>query len=235
LPLKSWQEAIIAVGGVAGAVGIGYYAVTKLLAPPCAPGSACYVAAQPYIEGYQICANNYASALKQYLAEDNANGTGLTQDQINNLNYLSTCMNQNAQQIASTAKQYNVDPIATVLFWGGVVISVALAYVGLKLFKTEIVTLVRMGATGASKLFHTIVRAGVADGEINNASTANALINQLPDIENSTASLDATALNNLAQEEVITAEEAQNIISEDETALGEDETVTADVLQGVAS
>ncbi len=236
--MKESEQLVVALAGIAGAVGIGYVVVTKLIpgassAQCTTPGSACYSALQPYAQEYQTCANQYAANLQAYLQENNANGTGLTSAQITNLNYLTQCMNQAAQNMAKVAQQYNVNPLAVLESWGTVIIEGALVIIGIKYLGPSLVTVLRSGATAASNALQSIVRGSVSNGTVT-ADSASALSLSLPSVDDTIQYYDQSLLDTLSIEGVITAEEATLVIDEDITNLVTDFTATIDELSSLA-
>ena len=106
-------ENILAVVGVLGALGIGGYAVYRLVSsvttPGCTtPGTACYEAIQPELNALQACMNEWTSTLNAYLEEDNKAGTSLTQAQQANLNYImNSCVIPQERQLSKNLQPYN--------------------------------------------------------------------------------------------------------------------------------
>ena len=106
-------EDILTVVGVLGALGIGGYAVYRLVSsvttPGCTtPGTACYEAIQPELNAIQGCTNEYMSLLNTYLEEDNKAGTSLTQAQQANLNYImNSCIIPQERQLSKNLQPYN--------------------------------------------------------------------------------------------------------------------------------
>jgi len=113
-------EDILTVVGVLGALGIGGYAVYKLVTsitspitnPASAgcttPGTPCYSAIQPELNAIQGCTNEYMSLLNTYLEEDNKAGTSLTQAQQANLNYImNSCIIPLQRQLSKNLQPYN--------------------------------------------------------------------------------------------------------------------------------
>ena len=106
-------ENILAVVGVLGALGIGGYAVYRLVTsvttPGCTtPGTACYSAIQPELNALQACMNEWTSTLNTYLEEDNKAGTSLTQAQQANLNYImNSCIIPQERQLSKNLQPYN--------------------------------------------------------------------------------------------------------------------------------
>lgn len=232
--LKESQKLILGLVGVGGAIGLGYVVITRLFpgatsAQCTTPGSACYSALQPYIQDYNTCAQQYASNLQAYLQEDNSNGTGLTQAQINNLNYLTNCMNNAANNIAKIAQQYNVDWASVVESLGTELIAGALILIGIKYLGPELATVVRSGATAASNMIQSIIRGSVSNGTIT-ANSASALADSLPTVNDAIQAYDQDLLTTLSEEGVTTAEEAATIISEDSVNIAVDFAVTIEDL-----
>ena len=107
---------LVLYGGIGvAAIAAGYFVINDFVnASSCSyVGSACSTATSPYIQAYQTCANSYSSELKAYLAQNDAAGTGLTAPQLTNLNYLTSCMNANAQAIVTTAEKTNPNLLGT--------------------------------------------------------------------------------------------------------------------------
>jgi hypothetical protein len=231
---SGWVNWVLKGALVAGTLGLGYFFIESFFAgSSCSnTSSACYQALKPYQEQYQICANEYSSTLQQYLPENNANGTGFTSAQLSNLATLTDCMNAAAKNIAGVATQYNQNAYSVLETIGEEVVLGALVLVGLKLFKTEITTTVGSGATAAWKLLNTILRGGVINGTITTGS-ASAVASDMKLITQSFNASDEDFINLLAAENVITAEEAASLISEDGATLLADEIVTVDLLEAV--
>jgi hypothetical protein len=228
LMVGEWKT-IVPIIGVVGAIGIGAYAVTRLITPPCAQGSACSNAIAPYVDAWQICANEYASELQN----DIKNGIDPSSD--SNLTYLTQCMNSNAATIAKTAQGFNYNALAVVETWGETVIEGAFVAIGIYAFFKAggagyIGTAIRSGAGAANKLLQTIVRYFTSSGGIS-SSQASALVQQLPTLQDSLTSYDTSLLDSLSSEGIITAEEAINAISEDTTNIIADFTSTIDELE----
>jgi hypothetical protein len=231
---SGWVNWVLKGALVAGTLGLGYFFIESFFAgSSCSnTSSACYQALKPYQEQYQICASEYSSTLQQYLAENNANGTGFTSAQLSNLATLTDCMNVAAKNIAGVATQYNQNAYSVLETLGEIAVVGALALIGLKLFSTNIATIARSGATAASKLFNTIVRAAIFNNTITTAS-ASAVASDMASITQSFNASDQDFISLLASENIITAEEAAATISEDGAALLADQIVTQDLLEAV--
>ena len=99
--------------GIGAAVGVGLvgYGVYSGIASyaqgkSCSanPGSPCY----PYTQAYQTCLNQYVTANQQFLQEDQAAGTGYTQEQLTYLSNLQTCMNNASSNIYKASQAMNL-------------------------------------------------------------------------------------------------------------------------------
>jgi hypothetical protein len=157
---------ILAIGG-AGALALGGYAVYNYVAGQtcsASPGSPCY----QYTQAYQTCLNQYITANKQFLLEDQAAGVGYTQEQITYLNNLQTCMNNAAKNIYSTTKSLNL-PITQAIFAIAAVVASVLvarglmsAYIKLKLNSSPRV----VGSDTASAVRQSTIQDALDNGEI---------------------------------------------------------------------
>lgn len=229
--MQDWEKIALGAAGLAGTIGIGYYAVNRLITPACAPGSACASAIQPYVNAWQFCANQYASIVKS----DIQNGVNLSTD--SQLAYFTQCMNANANEIANLSKQYNFNWEAVIEYWGETVIEGALIIAGAYVFFKSggaglIATAVRSGAAAANKLLHVITRFLINSGQIT-STEASALTSELPSVQGLIQSYDDDLFNTLVTEEIITAEDAATLISEDTTDIVADFTATLDELAAI--
>ena len=223
---------------VVGAIGIGAYAVYKIvgtLSPNCTtPGSACYSALSGYTTQLNDCSTLFAQYSNQFVSADAAAGTGLTAAQEQELSYYQTCMNDSAASIASTSAGYNQDPISTLAFYASAGIVIAATAWGLsKIIPTLNITgLARSGTAAASALYNSTVRALVNAGVIP-ADSAAALAANVQSDAATYASNDAAFWNSLSALNVISVDEATSAVAEETDAFGQDFTDTVDILSGL--
>ena len=222
-----WWGKLALIGGGVGIAGyLAYYVISSLTHPgpiggSCTtPGTPCYEAMQPYQQQFNECALQYNQYLQQYLKEDSQNGTGLTTGQLDNLSYLTQCMNTAAVNMGQVAKQYEpTNPweiVANAVYIAVGVVSVGI--VGGSLFKTIYTTLKNnkpitgSGFANASK--QTQIRMAVDDGTITPDQAAG-LSQQLPEVSQSDISGNTQTLNEMAADDVMTQDEADALASED--------------------
>ena len=231
-------ENILAVVGVLGALGIGGYAVYRLVSsvttPGCTtPGTACYSAIQPYLNALQGCMNEYESTLNAYLEEDNKAGTSLTQAQQANLNYImNSCVIPQEQQLSKALQPYN---------WQANMVTVAKYVVitaGVLIFVKISPSVIR-GIVNSLRT-SSVMRTGP---EMGSAATNLSLRVQAPNLEPSTLTdwayrgvynmtsdfqaLDQTNYSLLVEEGVIDEATADSLLSEATTAMEADAEDTA--------
>jgi hypothetical protein len=234
-----WGKAAIIAGGIGIAGYIGYYAVSQLTGPSggsCTEqGSPCSTAVQPYQQAFNICANEYAQNLQQYINEDNTNGTGFTSAQLDVLNQLTSCMNNNASQIGKIAKQYEpanpVDVLATYI--GAAIAAAIVLYLGGKTAVSIYLSLKNnkpiSGSAAANAMKQVGVRYNYENGDIS-ADQAAALEKDFPDITQSDIQGNDAFLTGLQEDSVITEEQDTVLSTEDGQYMEEDTTDTIDDL-----
>jgi len=231
-------ENILAVVGVLGALGIGGYAVYRLVSsvttPGCTtPGTACYEAIQPELNALQACMNEWTSTLNAYLEEDNKAGTSLTQAQQANLNYImNSCIIPQERQLSKNLQPYN---------WQANMVTVAQYVVitaGVLIFFKISPSVIR-GIVNSLRT-SSVMRTGP---EMGSAATNLSLRVQAPNLEPSTLSdwayrgvynmtsdfqaLDQTNYSLLVEEGVIDEATADSLLSEATTAMEADAEDTA--------
>ncbi len=221
-------------GTVVGGIALGYYALRSLFAgSSCTtPGSACFTAAKPYLDAWQICANQYAADLKQYYAENNTAGIGLTSTQLSNLQYLTDCMNMNAAAAGKAAIAAN--PSFTTIIqnvlesWGGYIIAGVLAY---KLITSlpSVITKIRSGSNVANALKQRVTQDAIDDGTIT-AASATAEITGTQTLAQDITTSNSSFFAELATADIIVAQEADMIISQDALTLADDEVAIEEAL-----
>jgi len=222
-----WWGKLALIGGGVGIAGyLAYYAISSLINPgpsggSCTtPGSPCYEALQPYQEQFNECATQYNQYLQQYLKEDSQNGTGLTTGQLNNLNYLTQCMNTAAGNIGSVAKQYEPLEVPSILATAvGIAIVIAGVAIGARIVFPKIYSTLKnnkpiTGSDFANGSMQTQIRMAVDDGTITPEQAAD-LSQQLPNISQNDISTNTDTLNQMAADEVLTQEEADALATED--------------------
>jgi len=174
-------ENILAVVGVLGALGIGGYAVYRLVSsvttPGCTtPGTACYSAIQPYLNALQGCMNEYESTLNTYLEEDNKAGTSLTQAQQANLNYImNSCIIPSATNVGKALQPYNWQ--ANMLTVAKYVVTGAVVY-----------AVIRASPQIVSGILNALRTAPRTGPEMGSAAVNTTLRVQAPNLEPSTLS-----------------------------------------------
>jgi len=231
-------EDILTAVGVVGALGIGGYAVYRLVSslttPGCTtPGTACYSAVQPYVNALQGCMNEWTNTLNTYLEEDNAAGTSLTQAQQANLNYImNSCVTPQEQQLAKALQPYN---------WQANMVTIAKYVVitaGVLVF-VKISPSVIQGIINALRTT-SVMRTGP---EMGSATTNLALRVSAPELDSSTLSawadtgvynwtsnleaLDASSYQTLVEQGIITADTADTLYSTATDAMEADAEDTA--------
>ncbi len=229
-------ENILAVVGVLGALGIGGYAVYRLVSsvttPGCTtPGTACYSAIQPYLNALQGCMNEYESTLNTYLEEDNKAGTSLTQAQQANLNYImNSCIIPSATNVGKALQPYN---------WQANMVTVA-KYV---VVGAVVYAVIRASPQIVSGILNALRTAPRTGAEMGSAAVNTTLRVQAPNLEPSTLSdwayrgvynmtsdfqaLDQTSYSLLVEEGVIDEATADSLLSEATTAMEADAEDTA--------
>ena len=229
-------ENILAVVGVLGALGIGGYAVYRLVSsvttPGCTtPGTACYSAIQPYLNVLQGCMNEYESTLNTYLEEDNKAGTSLTQAQQANLNYImNSCVIPQEQQLSKALQPYN---------WQANMVTVA-KYV---VVGAVVYAVIRASPQIVSGILNALRTAPRTGPEMGSAAVNTTLRVQAPNLEPSTLTdwayrgvynltsdfqtLDQTSYSLLVEEGVIDEATADSLLSEATTAMEADAEDTA--------
>ena len=229
-------ENILAVVGVLGALGIGGYAVYRLVSsvttPGCTtPGTACYSAIQPELNALQGCMNEYESTLNTYLEEDNKAGTSLTQAQQANLNYImNSCVIPQERQLSKNLQPYN---------WQANMVTVA-KYVVVGAVVYAVIRASPQIVRGILNALRTAPRTGP---EMGSAAVNTTLRVQAPNLEPSTLTdwayrgvynmtsdfqaLDQTNYSLLVEEGVIDEATADSLLSEATTAMEADAEDTA--------
>jgi len=174
-------ENILTVVGVLGALGIGGYAVYRLVSsvttPGCTtPGTACYSAIQPYLNVLQGCMNEYESTLNTYLEEDNKAGTSLTQAQQANLNYImNSCVIPASKDVSLAVQPYNWQ--ANMLTVAKYVVTGAVVY-----------AVIRASPQIVSGILNALRTAPRTGPEMGSAAVNTTLRVQAPNLEPSTLS-----------------------------------------------
>ena len=174
-------EDILTVVGVLGALGIGGYAVYRLVSsvttPGCTtPGTACYSAIQPYLNALQGCMNEWSSTLNTYLEEDNKAGTSLTQAQQANLNYImNSCVIPQETQLSKALQPYN---------WQANMVTVA-KYV---VVGAVVYAVIRASPQIVSGILNALRTAPRTGPEMGSAAVNTTLRVQAPNLEPSTLS-----------------------------------------------
>ena len=229
-------EDILTVVGVLGALGIGGYAVYRLVSsvttPGCTtPGTACYSAIQPYLNALQGCMNEYESTLNTYLEEDNKAGTSLTAQQQANLNYImNSCVIPQETQLGKALQPYN---------WQANMVTVA-KYVVVGAVVYAVIRASPQIVRGILNALRTAPRTGA---EMGSAAVNTTLRVQAPNLEPSTLTdwayrgvynmtsdfqaLDQTSYSLLVEEGVIDEATADSLLSEATTAMEADAEDTA--------
>jgi len=233
-----WWGKLALIGGGVGIAGyLAYYTINQLTGPSggscTTPGSPCYNALQPYQQAFQICANEYAKNLQQYINEDNANGTGFTSAQLNVLNQLEACMNQNASQISKIAKQYEPEnplDVAVTIIAAAVGAAIVLYISGrtaIYIYKSLNNNKPVSGSGAANAMKQTAIRSNYEDGNIS-PDQAAALKDQLPETTQDDIQANDDYLAGLQEDDVITQEEENILSDEDETNMEMDTEDTID-------
>lgn len=241
---NSWIWKLVAViGGIGALAYLGYYLIKQETGPvggSCnTPGTPCYTAIQPYYQTYQTCANQYAQYLSQYLKEDSANGTGLTEAQLTNLNYLTNCMNNASQNIAKVAKQYAPqNALDIVAFYATIAIATPIwLYFGAKavniLRNTKSYnTGIKTGSQAAQAINDSGIQSYVDDGIISPDEAAG-LKSQYSSITQNNVEDANSLIESYATDGIIEEDEVENTESEVDDAMEADATDTEDALSGV--
>jgi hypothetical protein len=217
-------EDILTAVGVVGALGIGGYAVYRLVSslttPGCTtPGTACYAAIQPELNALQACMNEWTSTLNAYLQEDNQAGTSLTQAQQANLNYImNSCIIPQEKQLSKNLQPYN---------WQANMVTVA-QYV---VITAGVLVFVRIAPSVIRGIVNSLRTSSVmrTGPEMGSATTNMALRVSAPELDSSTLSawadtgvynwtsnleaLDASSYQALVEQGIITADTADTLYS----------------------
>jgi hypothetical protein len=236
--LKDWQKAALYAGGIAGALGLGYFAIKSFLQPgatggPCTdPSTPCGASIQPWVQQYQNCANQYANYMNQFLKEDSANGTGLTQSQLSTLNTLQQCMDQAANNIATIAKQYTPTQVTAVLaYWGAAALGIVATAYGIatiiKSLRTSNVPY--SGAAVGNAIKNALTELAGKLGIISPES-ATALSNQLPTLASSDISDSNAFFDALSSAEILSVEDAVALADDEASAILDDASAVIDFL-----
>jgi hypothetical protein len=235
---KGTEDALAAVA-VVGALGIGGYAVYRLVScltnPGCTtPGTPCYSAIQPYLNALQGCMNEYESTLNTYLQEDNQAGTSLTPAQQANLDYLmNSCVTPQETQLSKALQPYN---------WQANMVTVA-EYVVIGAVVYAVIRASPQIVKGILGALRTTPRTGP---EMGSAALSTTLRVEAPNLEPATLTswantgvynltsdfqtLDQTSYSLLVEEGVIDAATADTLLSEATTAMEADAADTASYL-----
>ncbi|MEM3859329.1 MAG: hypothetical protein QW478_07970 [Candidatus Micrarchaeaceae archaeon] len=236
-------KAGIIVGGVAGAGYLTYYLIQQLTGPSggscTTSGTPCYSALAPYEQEFQTCANQYASNMNNYIAEDNKNGTGFTSAQTSILNYLANCMNTAAAKMASVAKQFAPqNPLLVLVYFLGAGAAIAISLVG----GAEAVKILRSTksfAAGFNNGFQVqqamndaAIRAKIASGDIS-PDEASGIDDQYSSMTQENINYSSQQIQQYAADDIITQEEADAVDSEVSTAMEDDAAETEDELEGL--
>ena len=239
--LPWWAKAGIIAGGIGLAGYLVYYSIGQLTGPPggscTTPGTPCYEALYPYQQQFNTCAKQYATYLNQYLKEDSANGTGLTQAQIENLNYLQSCMDTAAKNMSNVAKQYEPASVVDILVtYIGLGIVAALSLIGGFYGAGKFFSALRnnkpvTGSGAGNAMKQAMIRYAVDNGEISPDEAAG-LESQLPDLTQNDIQSNNEVLDYYASIDAITTDEEQILSEEDATNMEEDTTDTEDILSG---
>ena len=217
-------EDILAVIGVVGALGIGGYAVYRLVSsltsPGCTtPGTPCYSATQPYVNALQGCMNEWTNTLNAYLQEDNKAGTSLTAQQQANLNYImNSCVIPQETQLGKALQPYNWQASMVTIATDVVITAGVLVFI--KISPSVIRGIVNSLRTTS------VMRTGP---EMGSATTNLALRVSAPELDSSTLSawadtgvynwtsnleaLDASSYQTLVEQGIITADTADTLYS----------------------
>ena len=226
-------EDILTAVGVVGALGIGGYAVYRLVSslttPGCTtPGTACYSAVQPYLQELTACQTEWTNTLNTYLQEDNAAGTSLTQAQQANLNYImNTCVNPAAKGASTAVQPFNWQANMTTIAKYAVITAGVLVFVRMS-------PSVIRGIINALRTSQ-VMRTGP---EMGSATTNLALRVSAPELDSSTLSawadtgvynwtsnleaLDASSYQALVEQGIIDADTADTLYTTATTAMEDD-------------
>ncbi len=234
-----WGKVLLIGGGIGGVIYLGYYFIKQYSGPlggSCAtPGTPCYTAVQPYYQAWQICATQYSTYLSQYLQEDSANNTGLTQTQLTNLNYLTNCMNNNANGMANQAHKYAPSDVMGVLAsYIGTGIEIGIAVVtgawAAKQILSGIRTIPRTGYSSSQVINDSILRFYAQNSKIT-PSTASAISNQYDDIVKTNISGDGTQLRMYYENDYIDYNTYLDTYNTDSTDMTSDANTTLEDLR----
>jgi len=83
------------------------------------PGTPCNAAIAPYQQQLNICAQRYAQYMDSFIQENAAANHGFTQAQLEVLDQLDRCIDENAEKISEIAKQYTPADIGGVIAYAG--------------------------------------------------------------------------------------------------------------------
>ena len=238
-------EDILTVVGVLGALGIGGYAVYKLVTSITSPitnpastgcttpGTPCYSAIQPELNALQGCTNEYMSLLNTYLEEDNKAGTSITQAQQANLNYImNTCIIPQQRQLSKNLQPYNwqanmVTVAEYVVITAGVLIFVKISPSVIRGIVNSLRTssVMRTGPEMGSAAVNTTLRVQAPNLEPSTLSdwAYRGVYNMTSDFQ----ALDQTNYSLLVEEGVIDEATADSLLSEATTAMEADAEDTA--------
>jgi hypothetical protein len=223
-----WAKATIIGGAVGGLVFLGYEAVKALSLPPGGacndPSSPCYQALKPYLTQFQICADEYAKRLDQFITENAQNGTSFTQAQLDTLNYLTNCMNQASEKMAQIAKEYAPDrwsEVLTYIFYA-VLAGIVLKYAP-KLAQAinSLRTRPRNGATASSIMYNILVQNAVNIGKIN-ALNASAFMTTTQIMQQRLSAIDTAYYQRLVSLNIASQALATQLLSQELSAMSAD-------------
>lgn len=235
---KDTEDFLLKLGVVGGVLGLGGYAVYRLVSaattPGCTtPGTACYSAIQPTLQGLQGCQNEYSSLLSTYTSEDNANGTALTPQQKANLNYImDSCVQPYIVVLSRQLQPYNFQN--TIVEVAEFVVVGALVYALVRVSPTVIRGIVnslrtqpRTAPEMASQTVNATVRALAPELS---PSTLTSWQGEVVSYSSDLVSYDAAAYQQYVELGVLDAAEADSLLSEAGDAMLADAEDTATLL-----
>ena len=225
--MSGGQKAIVAGVGVAGVVGIGYYLAQTLAATngSCTTkGSACNSALSPYETQFKSCWTTYMTLLNQYVAEDAKAGTGISAAQKSALAPYLSCSNTAASNIGKIAHSYGENPIIVI---GTFITEAVIAYFIIKygiraaIYYNTYMKGLKSPAAAQSGVTDAAINDAVDTGILNPAD-ASGLTTSAQDTGSSATTETSNFYSDMAEEDIITTEEATAETEAETTIISDD-------------
>src|SRR3989344_391673 len=189
-------------------------------------GTPCNAAIAPYQQQLNICAQRYAQYMDSFIQENAAANHGFTQAQLEVLDQLDRCIDENAEKISEIAKQYTPADIGGVIAYAGAgAVLVATSAVGAAAYRKITGKAITSGISEFIK--NAISRKHVIQKTITPAY-ASKVQSDLGTMFTKNVSRTRTFWNRLAQRRLLTQQIAQRFAAEEEAAMEAD---VSDALQ----